>query len=72
MENNPSPFQKMSFETATKFLTDASLRSATDTLESPSSRLVLGRVVELGTGSVRLIQDTNLLRRLHMEKLSLQ
>ena len=72
MENNPSPFQKMSFETATKFLTDASLRSATDTLESPSSRLVLGRVVELGTGSVRLMQDTNLLRRLHMEKLSLQ
>ena len=50
----PSPLLKMSYETATTFLTDATLHGCTDTLHSPSARLVLGRLVELGTGAFSL------------------
>lgn len=70
MENNPSPFQKISFETATKFLTDATLRGATDNLESPSSRIVLGRIVELGTGTCTVAYDFKRAAELHRERLA--
>lgn len=56
IHSNPSPFLKMSFETATNFLLDATLQGATDTLKSPSARIVLGRIVETGTGSFDLLQ----------------
>ncbi|KAK3257114.1 hypothetical protein CYMTET_33787, partial [Cymbomonas tetramitiformis] len=56
MESSTSPFLKMSYETATHFLTDATLQGASDELTSPSSRIVLGRVVEMGTGAVQLLQ----------------
>ena len=59
METCASPLLKMSFETATAFLTDATLKGSEDTLESPSARIVLGRVVELGTGSFGLQYDLN-------------
>lgn len=68
MENNPSPFQKISFETATKFLADATLRGTTDFMESPSSRLVLGRVVELGTGTTQMVYDIDRAQELQRER----
>jgi len=57
IETSPSPFLKMSFETAAHFLCDATLAGNSDTLESPSSRIVVGRVVDLGTGSFDLRQN---------------
>ena len=46
-----SPFLKMSFETSMNFLTAATTRGSLDNGESPSARIVLGRVVANGTGS---------------------
>ncbi|PNH12767.1 DNA-directed RNA polymerase I subunit rpa1 [Tetrabaena socialis] len=57
IESSVSPFLKMSFETAAHFLTDATLRGSVDDLKSPASRLCVGRVVEIGTGCVELIQE---------------
>ncbi|KAK9816421.1 hypothetical protein WJX72_000053 [[Myrmecia] bisecta] len=57
IESSPSTFLKISFETAAHFLTDATMRGSTDDLASPASRLVLGRVVEVGTGCCDLIQN---------------
>jgi DNA-directed RNA polymerase I subunit RPA1 len=57
METSTSPFLKMSFETAAAFLVDATLKGSEDTLESPSARIVLGRVVEMGTGAFGLRYD---------------
>lgn len=56
LESNASPFQKMSFETTTHFLRGAVLSGDTERLVSPSSRLVVGRVVESGTGCFELLQ----------------
>ncbi|KXZ53087.1 hypothetical protein GPECTOR_8g79 [Gonium pectorale] len=57
IESSVSPFLKMSFETAAHFLTDATLRGSVDDLRSPAARLCVGRVVELGTGCVELVQE---------------
>ncbi|XP_064477096.1 DNA-directed RNA polymerase I subunit RPA1-like [Ornithodoros turicata] len=54
MENNASPLQQMTFETTMNFLKSATLSGVQDQLKSPSSRLVLGRVVTLGTGCMDL------------------
>ncbi|KAG0167267.1 hypothetical protein DFQ28_004559 [Apophysomyces sp. BC1034] len=54
--SNVAPFLKMSFESTCKFLTDATLHGDYDTLDSPSSRIVLGKVVEGGTGSFEVLQ----------------
>lgn len=59
METHSSPFIKMSFETTAKFLTGALLNGERDRLVSPSSRIVLGRVVESGTGAFELVQPLN-------------
>ena len=59
IETSPSPFLKMSYETAAAFLVDATMKGAEDTLESPSSRIVMGRVPDLGTGSFGLRYDMN-------------
>ncbi|XP_028403627.1 DNA-directed RNA polymerase I subunit RPA1-like isoform X2 [Dendronephthya gigantea] len=50
IESNASPFQKMSFETTMHFLRGATISGDTEQLSSPSSRLVVGRVVGGGTG----------------------
>ena len=42
IDSSASPFLKISFETAAHFLTDATMRGATDELTSPASRLVGG------------------------------
>ncbi|KAI9488674.1 hypothetical protein BDB00DRAFT_877143 [Zychaea mexicana] len=56
LASNTSPFLKMSFESTCKFLTDATLHGDFDTLESPSARIVMGKVVEGGTGSFEVLQ----------------
>lgn len=56
MENNSSPFQKMSFETTMHFLQTATIAGEKDPILSPSACLVAGRVVKGGTGCVDLLQ----------------
>ncbi|KAL5980875.1 hypothetical protein ACLOJK_028795 [Asimina triloba] len=46
-ENNVSPFSKISYETATKFMVEAALHGEVETLESPSARVSLGLPVKL-------------------------
>lgn len=48
---NSSPFQKMSFETTTAFLKEATLFGFYDNMRSPSSRISLGQPNSGGTGS---------------------
>ncbi|KAK4790310.1 hypothetical protein SAY86_017614 [Trapa natans] len=51
-----SPFGKMSFETAAKFIVEAAFHGEVDNLETPSSRICLGLPVKMGTGSFDLFQ----------------
>lgn len=51
-----SPFSKMTFETASKFIVEAAKFGETDYLETPSSRICLGLPVKMGTGSFDLVQ----------------
>lgn len=57
IENNPSPFQQMTFETAIGFLRAATLAGKSDTLDSPSSCVVLGKVFAGGTGICKVTQN---------------
>lgn len=56
MENNSSPLQQMTFETAMGFLRSATLGGKTDHLDSPSACVVLGKPCKGGTGSFTLLQ----------------
>ncbi|KAF9570983.1 hypothetical protein EC968_001124 [Mortierella alpina] len=56
IESSTSPFLKMSFERTCHFLTQATLHGDYDGLESPSARLVMGQVVEGGTGAFDVMQ----------------
>ncbi|KAG6222855.1 hypothetical protein E4U34_001214 [Claviceps purpurea] len=51
LRGNVSPFTKMSFETTLEFLKDAVLDGDWEDLATPSSRLVMGRLGDLGTGA---------------------
>lgn len=57
IEASTSPFLKISFETAASFLVSATLHGEVDPLTSPASRIVLGKPVGVGTGSLDLIQS---------------
>ncbi|KAI5064715.1 hypothetical protein GOP47_0019410 [Adiantum capillus-veneris] len=57
IHDKSSPFLKMSFETASKFLVESTLKRQWDHLDSPSSRIILGQVVDMGTGSFDLLQN---------------
>jgi len=54
IESNASPFQKISFETGMSFLRSATAFGQPDDLGSPSSRIVVGRVIGQGTGIIDL------------------
>ncbi|OAQ35870.1 beta and beta-prime subunits of DNA dependent RNA-polymerase [Linnemannia elongata AG-77] len=56
IESSTSPFLKMSFERTCHFLTQATLHGDFDGLESPSARIVMGKVVEGGTGAFDVMQ----------------
>ena len=49
IDASTSPLLKTSFQTAARFLTNASLAGAADPLRSPASRLCVGQVAEVGT-----------------------
>ncbi|KAK3386921.1 hypothetical protein B0H63DRAFT_430722 [Podospora didyma] len=51
LTGNVSPFTKMSYETTVGFLKDAVLDGDWDSLSTPSSRLVVGKLGGVGTGS---------------------
>lgn len=51
LKGNVSPFTKMSFETTLAFLKDAVLDGDWDDLATPSGRIVMGRVGQVGTGA---------------------
>lgn len=51
LSTNTSFLQKASFETTTKILCENAVAGMHDYLHSPSARLVVGRVIEAGTGS---------------------
>lgn len=51
LRSSTSPFMKMSFETTVGFLRDAVLERDWDELKNPSSRIVVGALGKVGTGS---------------------
>ncbi|XP_024027231.1 DNA-directed RNA polymerase I subunit 1 [Morus notabilis] len=51
-----SPFSKMCFETASKFIVEAAYHREMDDLETPSARICLGLPVKVGTGCFDLMQ----------------
>ncbi|RKF71919.1 DNA-directed RNA polymerase I subunit rpa1 [Golovinomyces cichoracearum] len=51
MKTSVSPFMKMSFETTVGFLVEAVCDGDWDDLSNPSSRLVVGKMSKVGTGS---------------------
>ncbi|KAJ3679103.1 hypothetical protein LUZ60_017114 [Juncus effusus] len=55
-EYSTSPFGKMTFETATKFIVQSAFHGEVDVLESPSASVCLGQPVKMGTGSFDLMQ----------------
>ncbi|XP_056171492.1 DNA-directed RNA polymerase I subunit 1 isoform X2 [Syzygium oleosum] len=55
-----SPFSKMSFETASKFIVDAAYHGLVDDLETPSARICLGLPMKMGTGSFDLLHKLEL------------
>jgi len=55
IESNASPFLKMSFETTCHFLQLAALDGSVDSLDSPSAKIVLGKVAGVGTGCFDLM-----------------
>lgn len=51
IDSSTSAFKKMSYETTCQFLTKAVLDGDREDLESPSARIVLGQLNNVGTGS---------------------
>lgn len=57
IEHNTSPFQQMTFETAIGFLRSATLGGKSDSLNSPSSCIVIGKPFAGGTGTFKVMQN---------------
>jgi DNA-directed RNA polymerase I subunit RPA1 len=51
IDTSTSAFMKMSYETTCQFLTKAVLDGEREDLESPSARIVMGKLSKVGTGS---------------------
>ncbi|GMG15182.1 unnamed protein product [[Candida] boidinii] len=51
IDSSTSSFMKMSYETTCQFLTKAVLDNEREELESPSARIVMGKLSNVGTGS---------------------
>jgi DNA-directed RNA polymerase I subunit RPA1 len=67
MDENTSPLQKMSFETTTAFLINAAVFGESDRIKSPSASIVVGKVVEGGTGLFECMQPISLSQRQHQQ-----
>merc|ERR1711933_50395 len=57
IEFSNSPILKMSFETATNFLTDAAIKGISDELKTPSSCIAVGKLSTIGTGSCDILYN---------------
>ncbi|KUL88690.1 hypothetical protein ZTR_05210 [Talaromyces verruculosus] len=55
IRDSNSPFSKSSFETSVGFMRDAVLERDFDDLKSPSSRIVVGRLGNVGTGAFDIL-----------------
>lgn len=55
--NSASPFQRMSFETSIKFITNAAMFREVDSCSTPSSSIILGQCPKLGTGVFDLLSE---------------
>ncbi|CEF62014.1 DNA-directed RNA polymerase [Strongyloides ratti] len=55
MSYTPSPLQRITYETSLGFLSSSLIYSNNDTLQSPSSKLVVGQLMKSGTGSFDLV-----------------
>ncbi|WOK96802.1 DNA-directed RNA polymerase I subunit 1-like [Canna indica] len=55
-----SPFGKMTFETASKFIIESAFHGEEDSLESPSASICLGQPVKMGTGCFQLMHNLQL------------
>ncbi|XP_040570911.1 DNA-directed RNA polymerase I subunit RPA1 [Lepeophtheirus salmonis] len=60
IENNPSPLQQMTFETAIGFLRSATIQGKKDNLQSPSSCIILGKPWFGGTSSFKIMQKLSI------------
>ncbi|KAK9471333.1 uncharacterized protein V1510DRAFT_431410 [Dipodascopsis tothii] len=59
VDASASGFLKMSFETTFNFLKSAVLNGDVDDLDSPSARLVVGKLSRVGTGSFDVLTQTS-------------
>lgn len=66
IENNPSPFQQMTFETAIGFLRAATLAGKRDALDSPSACVVVGKPFSGGTGIFQVAQNLMEIKELNV------
>lgn len=57
IDSSTSAFMKMSYETTCQFLTKAVLDGDREKLESPSARIVLGKLSGIGTGGFDLLAE---------------
>ncbi|KAK1267042.1 DNA-directed RNA polymerase II subunit RPB1 [Acorus gramineus] len=64
IEDNVSPFSKLTFETATKFLMEAAMHGEVDKLVSPSASICVGQPVKMGTGCFDLFQEIKVWMRM--------
>lgn len=60
MSDFSSPCLQMSFETTAEFMAKAAVLGTSDKLKSPSSRIVMGRVGDFGTGMFDLRQPAGI------------
>ncbi|XP_047107758.1 DNA-directed RNA polymerase I subunit RPA1 [Schistocerca piceifrons] len=60
MEDSCSPLQQMSFESSLNFIRHAALQGKRDELESPSSRIMVGRPCRSGTGAFSLLHKLDI------------
>lgn len=56
MDQTPSPFQRMTFETSVNFLTDAALNGLQESMNNPSAALAVSQLADVGTGGFELVQ----------------
>lgn len=55
MQDTPSPFQCMTFETSVNFLTDAALNATRESMKNPSAAIAVSQLTEGGTGAFQLV-----------------
>lgn len=63
MDTSVSPLQQMSFESSLAFLRSAIVRAKEDSLQNPSSCLMVGKPCKTGTGSFDLLYKLPVLNK---------